>query len=239
MEKFITFLALGLFVYPINAQVGIGTTTPQATLDVRGNLMVSAVPVRATVANYHILTINDANTEVSMVTPETLFAASPATTGTNTSVYAAKKTTGISLLSLGLFPTGFRAVNFLVAERTVGSATLFSNTDNTYTVPSNGVYAISYSFKYGTGLQASLLANSPGIGIVRTRAGVATTIDSKPFSGANLILLSLTISESNINSIYTLQASDKISFGLTGSTALDVGLIGSSTASFSIYKISN
>lgn len=238
MEKFITFLAIGLFVYPINAQVGIGTTTPQATLDVRGNLMVSAVPVKSTVTNYHILTINDANTEVSMVTPETLFAANTGT-GTNTSVYAAKKTTGMSLLSLGLFPTGFRAVNFQVAERIVGSATLFSNTDNTYTVPSNGVYAISFSFKYGTGLQASILANSPGIGIVRTRAGVATTIDSKPFSGANLILLSLTISESNINSIYTLQADDKISFGLTGSTALDVGLIGSSTASFSIYKISN
>lgn len=158
---------------------------------------------------------------------------------TNTSMYAAKKTAGISLLSLGLFPPGFRAVNFLAAERTVGSAALFSNTDNTYTVPSNGVYQIGFTFRYGTGLQASLLANAPGVGIVRTRAGVATTIDSHSFSGANLILLSLTISESSLNSVYTLQAGDKISFGLTGSSVLDVGLLGSSKSSFYIYKVSN
>lgn len=238
MEKFFTLLVIGLFIHPINAQVGIGTDDPQATLDVRGNMKISITPVSTTVTNYHVMAINNTNTEVSMVTPETLFAANT-TLPTNTSVYAAKKTSGITLLSLGLFPTGFRAVNFLQAERTVGSATLFSDADNTYTIPSTGTYAISFSFKYGTGLQASLLANSPGVGIVRTRSGVATTIDSKPFSGANLLVLSLTISEASLNSIYTFQAGDKVSFGLTGSTALDVGLIGSSTASFSIYKISS
>jgi hypothetical protein len=163
----------------------------------------------------------------------------PAGTSTDSSIYAAKKTAGISLLSLGLFPSGFRAVNFLNAERTLGNAALFSDTDNTYIIPSNGVYAIGYSFRYGTGLQSSILANSPGLGIVRTRAGVATTIDSRSFSGANLILLSLTISEESLNSLYSLQAGDKISFGLVGSSALNVGLLGSSTANFFVYKVSN
>ncbi|GGB98177.1 hypothetical protein [Dyadobacter sediminis] len=157
--------------------------------------------------------------------------------GSNTSVFAARKSAGISLLSLGLFPTGFRAVNFLAAERTVGETSLFSDSDYTYIVPADGVYNIDYTFKYGNGLQAAMLANSPGIGIVRTRAGVSTLIDNRSFSGANLVLLSLTISETSISSLYNLRAGDRLSFGLTGSTALDAGLLGVSRANFSIYKV--
>ena len=155
----------------------------------------------------------------------------------NNTVYAATKTAGTSLLGLELFPTGFKAVNFLTAERKVGSAALFSDTDYTYTIPSSGVYRIGFTFRYGTGLQASLLANSPGIGIVQNRAGVATLIDSRTFNGINLIVLSLTISETSLNSLYSFQAGDKISFGLVGSTVLDVGLLGSSRADFFIYKV--
>jgi len=216
------------------AQIGINTTTPSATLDVNGNAKLRTVPTTTTLTGFQVLGINSSTSEINGFDPSLI-----STGATNPSVYAAKKTAGISLLSLGLFPSGFRAVNFLTAERTVGSAALFSDTDNTYTVPSNGVYQIGFSFRYGTGLQAALLSNSPGVGIVRTRAGVATVIDSRSFSGANLILLSLTISEANLNSLYTLQAGDKISFGLVGSSLLDVGLLGSSVGSFFIYKVSN
>ncbi|MBB6329514.1 hypothetical protein HNP24_000464 [Chryseobacterium sediminis] len=228
-------LMLACAALPLFSQVGINTATPSATLDVNGTLKVRDTPAATALPGYQVLAINEGSTQVYSVDPALLIAAS----GTNTTVYAAKKTAGISLLSLGLFPSGFRAVNFLAAERSLGSASLFSDTDNTYTIPTTGVYAVGFAFRYGSGLQASILANSPGVGIVRTRAGVATTIDSRPFSGANLILLSLTIAETSINSIYSFQAGDKVSFGLVGSTALDVGLLGSSIASFSIYKISN
>ncbi|AZA93332.1 Uncharacterised protein [Chryseobacterium nakagawai] len=228
-------LMLACAALPLFSQVGINTNAPTATLDVNGTMRVRVTPPAATVTGYQILAQDAATTEVFAMDPQLLIGAS----NTNTSVYVAKKTSGISLLSLGLFPSGFRAVNFLAAERTLGSAALFNDTDNTYTIPSTGVYAVGFSFRYGTGLQASILANSPGIGIVRTRAGVAATIDSRAFSGANLVLLSLTISESSLNSAYSFQAGDKVSFGLVGSTALDVGLLGSSIASFYIYKISN
>lgn len=165
--------------------------------------------------------------------------AAPVSANVNPTTYAAIKTSGISLLSLGLFPSGFRAVNFLTAERTVGSAALFSDTDNTFTIPSTGVYQIGFTFRYGSGIQASLLPNSPGVGIVRTRAGISTVIDSRPFNGANLILMSLTITEASLNSIYSFQAGDKISLGLVGSSLLDVGLLGSSRTNFFIYKISD
>jgi hypothetical protein len=227
------------------SQIGINTSDPQATLDVNGTMKLRSTPVAPALPGYQILAVNlntSGDFQVAQVNPQLIIDSAintMNTTNVNASVYAAKKTTGINLLTVGVFPSGFRPVNFLQAERSLGTASLFSDTDHTYTVPTNGVYAIGFSFRYGTGLQAALLSNSPGVGILRTRAGVATIIDSRTFSGANLIVLSLTISEATVNSLYTLQAGDKIAFGLTGSSLLDAGLLGSSTGSFYIYKVSN
>jgi hypothetical protein len=239
MKTKIYTLILAVSAIPLFSQVGINTSTPTATLDINGNAKIRTMPQVTALPGYEIMALNQGTFEVAKVDPQVIIDAATVASNTNSSVYAAKKSTGISLLSLGLFPTGFRAVNFLAAERTLGNTALFSDTDNTYTIPSSGVYAIGFTFRYGTGLQASILANAPGVGIVRNRAGVATVIDSRTFSGANLLVLSLTISESTVNSLYTLQSGDKISFGLTGSSLLDVGLLGNSVASFFIYKVSN
>ncbi|OCA76872.1 hypothetical protein BBH99_11815 [Chryseobacterium contaminans] len=235
MKTKIYSLIVAFATLPLFSQVGINTATPSATLDVNGTLKVRDTPAATALPGYQILALNEGSEQVFMVDPQLLIDAS----GVNSGMYAARKSTGINLLSLGLFPSGFRAVNFLAAERTIGSAAMFSDTDNTFIVPSTGVYYIGFSFRYGTGVQASLLANSPGVGIVRTRNGVATTIDSRAFSGIDVTLLKLTISDASINSIYSLQAGDKISFGLVGSSLLDAGILGSSTASFTIYKVSN
>lgn len=232
----IGMMCVSMLAFTQTGNVGINTETPTATLDVNGNVKIRTIPASSTMTNYTVLALNNSSFEVTSL-DSSLFTSSASTP--NTTIFAARKTSGISLLSLGLFPTGFRAVNFLNAERTVGSATVFSDTDNTYVVPSDGIYRINFTFRYGTGLQASLLANSPGVGVVRNRAGVSTLVGNRPFSGANLILLSLTISETTLDSIYNFQAGDRISFGLTGSTALDVGLLGSSVSNLSIYKVSN
>ena len=228
-------LILALATLPLFSQVGINTDTPTATLDVNGNMRVRITPAAPTVTGYKLLAQDTGTTEVFSMDPQLIIAAA----NVNSGMYAAKKTTGISLLSLGLFPTGFRAVNFVAAERTIGSGSMFSDTDNTFVVPSTGVYYIGFSFRYGTGVQASVLANSPGIGILRNRGGVGTLIDSRTFSGIDALVLKLTISDANINSIYSLQAGDKISFGLVGSSLLDAGLLDSSVASFTVYKVSN
>ncbi|MFP3593786.1 hypothetical protein [Chryseobacterium sp. SIMBA_038] len=245
MKTKICSAILSLIAISAFSQVGIGTPTPLAMLDVNGTMKIRTTPVAPALPGYQILAVNQ-NTggdfQVAQVNPQLIIDAAVNainTNSSNTSVYSAKKSAGISLLSLGLFPTGFRAVNFVQAERTLGTASLFSDTDHTYTVPTSGVYAVGFSFRYGTGLQAAILSNSPGVGILRTRAGVATLIDNRTFSGANLLVLSLTISEASLNSLYTLQSGDKITFGLTGSSLLDLGLLGSSTGSFYIYKVSN
>ncbi|MGG5210480.1 hypothetical protein ACQWU4_16260 [Chryseobacterium sp. MIQD13] len=235
MKTKIYSLLLALSAVSAFSQVGINTAAPSATLDVNGTMKVRDIPSTPALPGYEILALNSGSAQVSKVDPQLLF-----DSNVNTSVYAAKKSSGITLLSLGLFPTGFRAVNFLAAERSAGSASLFSDSDNTYIIPSNGVYAVGFTFRYGSGLQAAILTNTPGIGILRNRGGVGTLVDSRSFSGLTIpLLLSLTISESSINSLYTFETGDKISFGLTGSSALDVGLLGTSIGSFYIYKVSN
>lgn len=249
MKTKICSALLALMVIPAYAQtagVGINTTTPQATLDVNGTAKIRSTPVATSMTGYQILAINQ-NTggdfQVSQMSPQMITDAVATqigtTSGVASSVYSARKAAGVTLVSATIFPTGFRSVNFVNAERTVGSTAVFSDTDNTYTVPSTGVYAIGFQFRYGTGIQGALLTNAPGVGIVRTRNAVSTLIDSRAFSGANLGILSLTISESSVNSLYPLQAGDKISFGLTGSSLLDGNILGTSTTSFYIYKVSN
>lgn len=240
MKTNIYSLVLALFAIPVFSQVGINTANPTATLDVNGTMKIRDTPITTALPGYTIMAVNDGTFQVAKVDPQVIINAATAAASTNTSVYAAKKASGIDLLSLSLFPTGFRAVNFVAADRSVGSAALFSDTDNTYTVPSTGVYAVGFTFRYGSGLQAAILTNTPGIGIFRNRGGVGTLIDSRVFSGLTIpLLLSLTISESTISSLYSFQTGDKISFGLTGSSALEAGLLGTSVGSFYIYKVSN
>lgn len=228
-------LILACAALPLFSQVGINTATPTATLDVNGNMRVRDTPAATSVTGYQLLAQDTGTTEVFAMDPQLIIAAS----NVNSSMYFAKKTATISLINLSLFPSGFRSVNFLQAERTIGSAALFSDTDYTYIVPSTGVYAVNFSFRLGTGLQASILANNPGVGILRTRSGVSALIDSRPFSGASLIALDLTISDTTLSGIYSFQAGDRINFGLTGSSAITAGLLTSSISSFYVYKISN
>lgn len=240
MKTKIYSLLLALCTVPAFSQVGINTANPTATLDINGTLKIRETPMVTALPGYEIMAVNDGSFQVAKVAPQVIIDAATQAAGTNTSVYAAKKTTGITLLSLGLFPTGFRAVNFLAAERSVGSAALFSDTDNTYTIPSTGVYHVGFSFRYGAGLQAAILTNTPGVGIFRNRSGVGTLIDSRVFSGLTIpLVLSLTISEGTLDSLYSFQAGDKISFGLTGSSLLDGGILGTSVSSFFVYKVSN
>ncbi|SMO34046.1 hypothetical protein SAMN06265171_101121 [Chryseobacterium rhizoplanae] len=229
-------LILACATLPLFSQVGINTATPSATLDVNGTLKVRDTPAATALPGYQVLAINQGSTQVYTVDPALLIAAS----GTNSTVYAAKKTSGISLLSVGVFGS-FKPVNFVATDRSIGSAALFDDSTSAYTIPSDGVYAVSYSFRFGTGLQASLLSSGTGIGITRTRgagAGVTTLIDSRTFSGVNLVVASLTIADTSISTLYSFQAGDRVAFGFLD-PGINLALLSSSAASFSIYKVSN
>ncbi|MBB4805144.1 hypothetical protein HNP38_000416 [Chryseobacterium defluvii] len=238
MKTKIYNLILVLFSAFIFSQVGINTPTPTATLDINGTLKVRETPIVTALPGYQIMAVNLGSFQVAKVDPQIIIDAAANAANTNTTVYSAQKTGGISLLSVTLFST-WKQINFLTTDRTTGSASLFSNTDYSYTVPSTGVYAIGFYFRYGSGLQASLLTGGPGIGIIKNTSGTFTPLDIREFSGLNLGLGALTISEASINSLYNLQAGDKLYFGLTNTGVLGGTVLSSSNASFYIYKVSN
>lgn len=155
----------------------------------------------------------------------------------NTTSYAAAKASGFSLINLDVLVSGFRGMNFLASDRTVGLASLYSESDYSYTVPSTGVYQISYSFRYGSGIQASVLSGGQGTAVALTRSGSTTIIESSAFNGLSLGVVALTISSSSINVLYELQAGDKITFGLTGGSLLTAGLASTSKGNFFITKV--
>lgn len=245
MKTNIIIAALCLFSLStlVFAQVGINTTTPQSTLDVNGNMKIRQMPTAASTTGFQILAVNQ-NTggdfEVTQLNPQLIadLATQGGTTGVAQSVYSARKTAGVVLLSAAVFPAGFRAVNFVNSERTVGSTAVFSDIDNTYIVPSTGVYKINYTFRYGQGLFGQTV--TAGVGIVRTRNAVSTLINSRTFMSETIgNNMTVAIAQETLDGLHPLQAGDKISFGVTNSSLLDPGVLGTSTGNFSIYKVSN
>ncbi|SMC78194.1 hypothetical protein [Moheibacter sediminis] len=255
MTKLITSLIVVLLGANLNyAQVGIGTETPQAMLDVAGTVLVQGEttlqqPLKLEYIHSEAVTqltgneivliadLNDQNIvkEVSLQNLSNGLGTYDLNRP-NTSIYAAKKTSGFTLLSIGLLVAGFRPIDFTNANRTIGNQALFSDTTHAYTVPSSGVYEIDFDFKMGTGLQASLLTGNPGIGIVRTRGGSSILLDSKSFSGLGA-LLNITITDTKMNFVYSLQQDDQLTFGMTNSSVITLSLLTSSIASFHIRKI--
>lgn len=242
---YITWLAMAAI--PLSAQnIGINTSSPQASLDINGTVKIRATPSAPSLPGYQLLAVNQ-NTggdfQVAQVNPQLIVNSAisqiNATTGVSTSVYAARKTSGTTLIDLGVLPNGFRPVNFVNAERTLGTTAVFSDTDNAYVVPSNGVYNVRFSFRYGFGILSSVLPDSTGVAVLRNRVGTYTLIDAKSFDGITINSQQITLSNETADNDFTFQAGDRISFGITNASVLDPGLTGASQTSFHVYKVSN
>lgn len=236
------------------AQVGIGTETPQAMLDVAGTVLVQGEttlqqPLKleyiegetvTQMTGNEIILVSDLNDQniVKQLSLSSLQDALdiPDINSPNTTLYKVTASSGFTLLNLGLF-NSWQKINFPSGAPHFGNTTLVDN-NGVYTVPSSGIYSVSVYFRYGTGAQLSLLGGTPQVGIVQRASGTTndTLLDSRAFTGLNLVVASVTFTESEINSIYQFNAGDKIYFALnTGGVTL--GLLSTSSASFNIYKI--
>ena len=216
-------------------------------LDVNGNLIVREIPDGQPNAenNYNFLVADSGTNEVQQIEANFAYAS-------NTSISKAVRENGFSLLITSAL-TGWETIDFDAGNLVIDTAPTSANFDvaaDSYKVPSDGIYEITYFVKYGDGVIATVLANKK-IGILRTSGTVVDVLDEKKFDGANIDipllnflnlplgngLLGITISNTTINSVFALEKDDLISFAI--SSGLDVNLLASSRAEFVIKKISN
>jgi hypothetical protein len=236
-KNFYTLIFLGLFATGIaqTGNVGINTTTPTATLDVNGNAKIRTTTNSATLTGHQVLGIDTTTKEVKTL-DTSLFS-----TNTNTTIAKATVVGNGALLGLS-GNSGYEKINF--GPSTLGTG--FDTTTDTYTVPSTGVYAVKFNYRYGDGvnLNISLLnfgGGTPKIGIFRN----GVVMDEGFFGGASisllapLVALSVIISDTYIDSVYQLTAGDTIDFRYN-QTGLNVALLSSNvTAKMVVYKISD
>lgn len=233
MKMNITLMMM-LTCFLSNAQVGINTTEPQATLDVNGNIIIRQLDPAPVSGSYDFLVLNQTTKEVEKVSGNI------GSQNVNTTMAKAVEADGVSLLSGTLF-AGWQKINFDSGNIPINPGSNFSATTDFYTVPSSGVYVVNYEFRYGSGVMLSALNFSgiPSIGILSHNSSGYTVLEQKKFSGVSVPLLaSIIISDAGINTMYQLTAGEQLSFELNAG-GLALGLLGSSYATVSIYKISD
>ncbi|KIC64154.1 hypothetical protein [Chryseobacterium taiwanense] len=239
-KNFYTLIFLGLFATGIaqTGNVGINTATPSATLDVNGNAKIRTTPNSTTLTGHQVLGIDTTTKEVKTLDPSLFITG---TSGTNSTIAKATVVGNGALLGLS-GSNGYEKINF-------GPATLGTNFDTTtdsYTVPTTGVYAVKFNYRYGDGvnLNVSLLnfnGGTPKIGIFRN----GVVMDEGFFGGASISLLAplvaitVIISDTYVDSVYQLNAGDVIDFRYN-QAGLNVALLSSNvTAKMVVYKISD
>ena len=215
----------------LNAQVGINTVNPEATLHINWNARINSVQEITNLNNAKILTYNETTAEVPKADISLL-------QSFNNTTIAKATSSGSTILSGNLF-TGWDRLSF-TKDSNFGNH--FNEATSTYKVPVNGTYAINFKFRDGSGVQLSVLnfGGTPKIGILKHLSnGGYTELNTKDFSGATLpLFLSLIISDTEINSIHKLNKDDVLSFEYYRG-GISLNILSGSVSEISIYKISD
>ncbi|MEZ4854502.1 hypothetical protein [Flavobacterium sp.] len=196
------------------AQVGINTSSPNAQLDINGDLIIQDVPE----ANYNeqekILVVdNNINRVKSINLPKTFISAAGGT--------------GFSVLSLVLI-SGWNAVSFPTIIFDENND--YNTTDQYFEVPVNGIYEIDYYVK-----MASIISLADvGVGVIkRNTSGTYSLEGSEVFSSFNLLGIQTTPMR-RVHVLLKLEAGDQIYFAIKSS---NLTVFGSANAQFSIQQV--
>lgn len=221
-------------IYTSNAQVGIGTDNPQATLDVNGNLKVRGITEVPAITSSHSIVLRDTSVsgdnEFVEISSDNFFAS-------GSSAYSAQKEGNWSLLDLGISGTNWNKINITGTDTKIGDPGLF--TDGVFTAPQSGIYMVNYEFQMQAGVNIELLGNKK-LGLIKNGN---TVWDEKLFDAVRVSLLGITVAaipvtSSSMSTLVQLNAGETLTFAVeTG--GIDLGLLTDNKVSLYIYKISN
>ena len=233
MKTLILLMCVVLFTHNLQAQVGINTTRPMATLDVNGNVIIRDVSAVTNLSSDYSLMIRDKSSIGDNTVKEI---SSDYFSGKKTAYYA-RKNGSWSLLNLSL-GGGWQKLNLTGASDTkMGDTSLFTN--GVYTAIQPGIYSIHYELKLESGINIEALGGKK-LGILKNDAlWEEKSLDGVRVSLLGITLASIPITSTGIQSIASLETGDTVTFAINTSGLLDVGLLTDSQISLYIYKISN
>ncbi|MCB4797502.1 hypothetical protein [Neotamlana laminarinivorans] len=210
------------FTHTIFAQVGIGTTTPMATLDVNGNLKVDT-----TILETNQQVVRDS---ILVISQDGMINRTKATTILNATLPTMVKASmsGGGSIAHAILLSAPETIKY--DTETIDNNNEFDTTTHVFTAKQDGIFAISAQIKI-----SSLITLSTNFGIGIYKNGVKIAEEE---------FLSIAVSAVNVSSpfrttstITDLLAGDEITFKVS-STLATVNLLGNSTESFfTIYQL--
>lgn len=231
MTILLFFWGLGL-----NAQVGINTTTPKATLDINGNIKIRTISTVPSVAQDHMILARDQSEggdhEIIQISPSAIPNANDRT------VFSAQKNGGWSLLALAVGGSWYK-INVSAADKRVGNPALFTN--GVYKAPKSGTYAVTYDIQFKSGVNLEVLGGK-SLGIFKN----ATLWEQKVLDGVRISILSVSIASlpltsTTLTTLIELQENEEITFAMNtdGVLPINLGVLTEAKVSVNIYRIAS
>lgn len=214
-----TFLIVSISCF---AQVGIGTTSPSAQLDVNGDLKVRTVTLDSGMlsAKDSILVVNAG--VVSRVTSKQVF-------DSNLKSYV--KATGSSTTSLGLLigSSGYKKIAF--NTELFDENNDYNTTSYEFVAPKDGIYSVYVQYE-----SSSLLAASNvGVAIFTDRSGSIAVEAEEVYTNVVVATVLVSPPTRKTQTLVKLNEGDKVFFG--ASSGLTVTLVGGVKSFFTIAQI--
>lgn len=220
----------------IQAQVGINTSDPKATLDINGNIKIRTLPTVSSIGTNQSILVHDRSAsgdfEVKEISADNLLGSYAS------NAYYASKTGGWALVDLGL-GNSWSKVNLTgTADTKLGNAANF--TAGVYTAPQAGVYLVSYEFHFNAGVNLEILGGKR-LGILKNNV----VYDDKIFDGVRIALVvpvaSAPITSTELSSLVQLAANDKLTFAVnvSGLVAADLALLTNARVNIKIHRLPN
>lgn len=193
----------------LQAQVGIGTTTPTAMLDVNGTLRVrqTGLNPNATSAKDSVLVVNN-NGDVARVSAKQIVNSYLKSFVKGSFSTAADKTLALS--------SGTQKVPFDYEEFDLNNE--FNTTTNTFTVQQDGIYAISVQIKANNTIGVAI---NFGVGILKNNIVVARS----SFANIGVLSVNITPPVRTTQTLVQLVTGDTIKFNLY-SDLISLGVLG-------------
>lgn len=220
MKKLSTILLL-LSVRVIVAQVGIGTTTPTAQLDVNGTLRVRTTVLTNNIsaAKDSILVIDNIG-NVKRVSSKTVFESNLKSCVKGS--FNSSSDVTLTLLA-DACKIGFDFVEFDLNNE-------FNTTQSEFTAKQDGIYQVSVQIK---ATSAIAVATNFGVAILKN----GTVVNRTSFANVGVVGVNVTPPVRTVTTLVSLNTGDTISFNVL-STLLSLNLLGTrEDCNFTIQQI--